>query len=75
MKCIRAFVVKESDPISCKCLHFNDIIGFLQSLPEVILGLLSNPAFRAPTKSLGKPNGHFRRNPETAIEQCREGLS
>ena len=46
-----------------------DLFAVRPSLPEIVLHLLLQPAFRAAAEGLRQPDCHFGRNPETPVEQ------
>lgn len=47
----------------------------LLSVPQVILGLLVEPAFSRRAERHGQANGHLRTDARTAIQNSRQGLS
>jgi hypothetical protein len=57
-----------------RCREMLDLYsaGSLLSLPQIILQLRLQPAFRRTPECLGQPNRHVRGNPRMTIEQCRQ---
>jgi hypothetical protein len=49
-----------------------DRAGALLGLPQIILQLQLQPAFRRPPERLREPNGHVGGNPRMTIEQRRQ---
>ena len=57
-------------------LHTLDLnlVPSLPRLGKIIIKLHLEPGFRTAAESLGKPDGHFRRNPALAVHNIVERL-